>query len=54
MPRAFRGERVAIRPLSTDGQYGIFFATHQIAKINLTNEQCVGDVSEQVSVMSPD
>src|SRR5262245_49207916 len=54
VPQAFRGERVAIRPLSTDGQYGIFFAAHQIAKINLTNKQCVGDVSEQVSVMSSD
>jgi len=54
VPQAFRGERVAIRPLSTDGQYGIFFAAHQIAKIDLTNKQCVGDVSEQVSVMSPD
>ena len=54
VPQAFRGERVAIRPLSTDGQYGIFFAAHQIAKIDLTNKQCVGDVSEQVSVMSSD
>jgi transposase InsO family protein len=54
VPQAFRGERVAIRPLSTDGQYGIFFAAHQIAKIDLTNRQCVGDVSEQVSVMSSD
>ena len=54
VPQAFRGERLAIRPLTTDGQYGIFFAAHQIAKINLTNKQCVGDVSEQVSIMSPD
>ena len=54
VPQAFRGERVAIRPLSADGQYGIFFAAHQIAKIDLTNKQCVGDVSEQVSVMSSD
>jgi transposase InsO family protein len=54
VPQAFRGERVAIRPLSTDGQYGIFFAAHQIAKIDLTNKQSVGDVSEQVSVMSSD
>jgi transposase InsO family protein len=54
VPQAFRGERVAIRPLSPDGQYGIFFAAHQIAKIDLTNKQCVGDVSEQVSVMSSD
>ena len=54
VPRAFRGERVAIRPLDTDGRYGVFFAAHQIATIDLTNNECVGDVSEQVSVMSPD
>jgi transposase InsO family protein len=53
VPRAFQGERVAIRPLDTDGRYGIFFAAHQIATIDLTNNECVGDVSEQVSVMSP-
>jgi transposase InsO family protein len=53
VPQAFCGECVAIRPLSSDGQYGVFFAAHQIAKISLTNKQCVGDVSEQVSVMSP-
>ncbi|MGZ5903138.1 MAG: IS481 family transposase [Reyranella sp.] len=53
VPQAFRGERVAIRPLNTDGQYGIFFAAHQIATIDLTNKESVGHVSEQVSVMSP-
>ena len=53
VPKAFRGERVAIRPLTTDGRYGVFFAAHQIATIDLTNNECVGHVSEQVSVMSP-
>jgi transposase InsO family protein len=53
VPRAFRGERVAVRALTTDGQYGVFFGAFQIATIDLTNKQCVGDVSEQVSVMSP-
>jgi transposase InsO family protein len=53
VPRAFRGERVAIRPLDTEDRYGVFFTSHQIATIDLTNNQCVGDVSEQVSVMSP-
>jgi hypothetical protein len=53
VPKAFHGERVAIRPLSPDGRYGIFFAAHQIATIDLTNNECVGDVSEQVSAMSP-
>ena len=54
VPQAFRGERVAIRPLTVDGQFGVFFAAHQIATIDLTTNQSVGDVSEQVSVMSPD
>jgi transposase InsO family protein len=53
VPRAFRGERVAIRPLNVDGQYGIFFAAHQIASIDLTARQSVSDVSEQVSAMAP-
>ena len=54
VPRAFRGERVAIRPLSADGQYGIFFAAHQIATIDLTGQKDVSHVSEHVSAMSPD
>lgn len=53
VPQAFRGERVAIRPLARDGKYGVFFAAHQIATIDLTNPKGVGDVSEQVSVLSP-
>ena len=53
LPQAFYGERVAIRPLGADGQYGIFFGSHHIANIDLTGQECVGDVSEQVSVMSP-
>jgi transposase InsO family protein len=35
VPQAFRGERVAIRPLSADGKYGVFFASYQIASIEL-------------------
>ncbi len=53
VPRAFHGERVAIRPFATDGQYGVFFGAYQIANIDLTTNECVGDVSEQVSVISP-
>jgi len=53
LPQAFYGERVAIRPLNTDGQCGIFFGSHHIANIDLTGQESVGDVSEQVSVMSP-
>jgi transposase InsO family protein len=54
VPQAFRGERVAIRPRSTDGRFGIFFGARQIAEIDLTKSQTVSDVSEQVSAMSPD
>jgi transposase InsO family protein len=51
--QAFRGERLAIRPLNTDGRYGVFFAAHQIATIDLTTKQPVSHVSEQASAMSP-
>ena len=54
VPQAFTGERLAIRPLGRDGNYGIFFASWQVASIDLTNGQPVSDVSEQVSAMSPD
>jgi putative transposase len=53
VPRAFRGERVAIRPLTVDGHYGIFFGSQQIATIDLTSYQSVSDVSEHLSAMSP-
>ena len=53
VPRAFCGERVAIRSLNTDGQYGIFFGAYQIASIDLTKPECVGHVLGQVSAMSP-
>lgn len=53
VPRAFRGERVAIRPHTADGQYGIYFGAHQIAAFDLTNPKSVSHVSEQVSAISP-
>jgi putative transposase len=53
VPRAFCGERLAIRPLTKDGHYGIFFGSRQVATIDLTCRQSVSDVSEQVSAMSP-
>ena len=53
VPQAFRGQRVAVRPLNRDGHYGIFFAAHRIATIDLTGTETVGDVSEQVSTISP-
>jgi transposase InsO family protein len=37
IPDAFCGELVAIRPLATDGQFGVFFGAHQIACIDLRN-----------------
>ena len=54
VPGAFRGERVAVRPLGVDGQYGIFFGAHQIGSIDLTSPEGVGHVSEHLSVMCPD
>jgi len=53
VPEAFCGERVAIRPLSQQGSFGVFFASYQIATIDLTTPKSVGHVSEQVSAMSP-
>lgn len=35
VPEAFRGELLAIRPLTTDGSFGVFFGAHQIAAIDL-------------------
>jgi transposase InsO family protein len=54
VPKAFCGERLAIRPLSQDGRFGIFFASHQIAIIDLTVNKSVGHVSEHPSAISPD
>jgi transposase InsO family protein len=53
VPQAFCGERLAIRPLTTDGRYGVFFAAHRVATIDLTRNQTVSHVSEQASTMSP-
>jgi transposase InsO family protein len=53
VPQAFAGERLAVRPLDCDGHYGIFFASWQVASIDLTTGQTVSDVSEQMSAMSP-
>lgn len=35
VPKAFLGERVAVRPRGQDGQYGIFFGATRIAEIDL-------------------
>ena len=52
VPEAFCGERLAIRARA-DGHYSVCFGAHQVATIDLTQSECVGDVSGQVSVMSP-
>lgn len=52
--QAFAGERVAIRPRGRDGCHGIFFGAHQVGTIDLTAQQGVNHVSEQVSTLSPD
>lgn len=36
-PDAFRGELLAIRPLTADGQFGVFFGALQVACIDLQN-----------------
>jgi transposase InsO family protein len=53
VPEAFCGEQLAIRPRQADGQYSVCFAAYEVATIDLTQSKCVGDVSGQVSVMSP-
>ena len=35
VPQAFLGERLALRPLNLDGQYGIFYGSRQIATFDL-------------------
>lgn len=53
VPEAFCGETLAIRPRGADGQYTVCFGAYEVANINLTQPECVGDVPGQVSVMSP-
>jgi putative transposase len=53
VPKAFCGEYLAIRPLMSDGSFGIFFGSRQVATIDLTNNKGVSDVSGHVSAISP-
>jgi putative transposase len=53
VPKAFAGERVAIRSVDVDGRFGVFFASHRIATIDLTQDQTVSHVSEHPSTISP-
>jgi transposase InsO family protein len=34
--KAFRGERVAVRPTSEDGRFGIYFGVHRVAQADLS------------------
>jgi hypothetical protein len=52
VPKAFRGELVAIRPRGPDGHYAVCFGANPIASIDLTNPQPVSHLSEQVSTMA--
>jgi transposase InsO family protein len=54
VPQAFCGERLALRPITSDDKFGVFFAAHQVATIDLTSGKSVGHVPEQVSAMFPD
>jgi len=38
VPQAFQGERVAVRPLASDGHYGVFFGARQIASFDLRDK----------------
>ena len=53
VPQAFCGERLAIRPTASSSEYGVFFAAHQVATLDLTSGKSVGHVPEHPSAMSP-
>jgi transposase InsO family protein len=53
VPEAFCGEQLAIRPRQTDSRYDVCFGAHHVATIDLTQCKGVGDVSGQVSAISP-
>jgi len=43
VPKAFCGERVAIRPRGADGHYGVFFGSREIAHIALVEAPACGN-----------
>lgn len=58
IPKAFRGELLAIRPTDHDGRYAVFFGARRITTIDLNqpqgqNGKTVHHVPEQPSTMSP-
>jgi transposase InsO family protein len=58
VPKAFRGERVALRPIEQDGKYGVFFGARKITTIDLNapqrHRETVHHVPEHASTISPD
>jgi transposase InsO family protein len=54
LPKAFRGQPVAFRPLDSDGRYAVVFATVPIAEVDLTaSKRGVSHVSEHLAHISP-
>ena len=53
VPQAFCGEPLAIRPLTRDGTYGIYFGAQQVARLDLTTPKTVGNLPEHPSAISP-
>jgi transposase InsO family protein len=54
LPKAFRGYRVAFRPTEHDGCYAVYFATIQIAAVDLTAvPRGVSHVPEHLAPISP-
>jgi len=51
VPQAFCRE--PIRPLASNDKYGVFFASHQVATIDLAAGKSVGHVPEHPSAISP-
>jgi len=54
IPRAFRGQSVALRPTEDDGRFAVLFATVQIAEVDLTSSpRGVSHVPEHMAPISP-
>lgn len=54
VPKAFRGQHVALRPTEQDGRFAVVFATVQIAEVDLTTSpRGVSHVPEHMAPISP-
>jgi hypothetical protein len=54
VPASLPGRTPRHPPALHRGRYGVFFASYQVAIIDLTNTQTVSHVPEQLLAMSPD